>query len=161
MKKKDVTILAHLRKHGRIALTELSRKTGLPVSTIFDRIKSYQDNEISKHTPLLRFPKLGFHTTAHILLKVDAAHKQDLVKSLMSCPNINSLYKVNNGWDVLCECVFSNMCALEEFVESLQIKHHVIAKEIHYVLNELKREGFLSDPDTARFVFDNTHTNFK
>lgn len=153
MKKKDVMLLAHLRKQGRIPLTELSRKTGLPVSTIFDRIKHYADKEISKHTALLHFPKLGFHTTAHILLKVDAAHKEVLIRSLTGCPNVNSLYKVNNGWDVLCECVFVDMCALEEFVETLELKHHVVKKEIHYVLNELKREGFMSEPDTADLVF--------
>jgi DNA-binding Lrp family transcriptional regulator len=151
MKKKDMKLLAHLRQNSRIPLTELSRKTQMPVSTIHDRIRAYKKNIIPKHTALLSFSKIGFMTDAYVFLKVEKGRKSELMSKLSNCPNINSCFKVNNGWDFMAECVFKDMCACEEFIESLE-SCGVINKEVHYVLEEIKRESFLSDPDMAEAV---------
>jgi len=70
MKSKDYRIISHLRKNARVPLTKLSRETSIPVSTIFDRIKANEENIIVRHTTLIDFSTLGFHTRAHILVKV-------------------------------------------------------------------------------------------
>jgi len=100
---------------------------------------------------LLSFGKLGFLTNAYVLLKVEKERKTDILSKLSVCPNINSCFKVNNGWDFMLEVVFRDMCSCEEFIESLE-QYGVIDKEVHYVLDELKREAFLSDPDMADAV---------
>ena len=41
MKKTDTIIISQLRTNGRMQITDLSRKTGLPVSTIHDKIKRH------------------------------------------------------------------------------------------------------------------------
>ena len=40
MNTKDMKMIAHLRQDARMPLTKMSRRTGIPVSTIFDRLKS-------------------------------------------------------------------------------------------------------------------------
>ena len=146
MKKKDVVLLSHLRRNSRVPLTALSRRTGFPVSTIFDKLSKYASSGlVPKHTSLLSFQKLGFATNAHIMLKVDKHKKGELVDFLAKHHATNNLFKINNGWDVLHECVFSDMCALEEFVEMLELNYGVIEKNISYVLEEVRREAFLSD----------------
>lgn len=154
MKKKDFLVLAHLRRNARAPLTSISRKTGLAVSTLFDRIRNYADAAGLRNSSLFSFKSLGFNTTAHILLRADKGRKDDLVEHLDKCWFVNSLYRINNGWDVMCECVFSDMCAAEEFVESLELEFGVVQKEIHYVLGEVKRESFLSDPSTAEYIYN-------
>lgn len=152
MKKNDAMLIAHLRSNCRAPLTSLSRKTGLPVSTIHDKMRLYSKGVVSKNTALLSFREMGFSTDAYVFLKVDKAKKEDLMRKLSISPNVNSLFKVNNGWDVMFECVFRDMCALEEFVESLEANYGVVGKEVHYVLDELRRECFMSDPNLAESV---------
>lgn len=151
MKKKDVAVLAHLRQDGRMSLTSLSRKTGIPHSTLFDKIRS-KNLPVQRHTILLDFEKLGFSTRAYILLAVDKAQKQELIAHLNAIDQVNSLFQINNGWDVMLECVFHDMRSLEAFVDQVEAKFSIKEKQVHYVLDEFKREGFLADPTLAKHV---------
>lgn len=149
LKKTEIKIITNLREDGRMPLTELSRKIKLPVSTIHDRLKSTIDAGIIKPTVLINFEKIGFSTRAHILLTVEPAEKETLLAYLKEHPNVNALYKINNGWSLLMECIFKDMPLLENFVEKIEQKFHIKQKQVHYVLEELKREEFLNKPDQA------------
>jgi hypothetical protein len=41
------------------------------------------------------------------------------------------------------------MPSLENFVEQIEQNFHIKQKQVHYVLEELKREEFLNKPDQA------------
>ncbi len=142
MKKTDIQIISQLRQNGRASLTELSRKTKLPVTTIHDRLKCSTETELLKPTVLLNFDKIGYSTKAHILLTVEPAEKDKLLAHLNVHPNVNSLFKINNGWHIMMESVFKDMIALEAFIEEIENKFHIKQKQVHYVLEELRREGF-------------------
>lgn len=152
MKKNDTIIISQLRTNGRIQITDLARKTGLPVSTIHDKIKRHVQSKIIKPTVLLNFEKMGFLTRAHILLSVDQMEKEKLFHYLKNSPHVNSLFRINNGWNVFMECIFKDMHSLEDFVEKIESTFHVRQKEIHYVLDELKREEFLAQPEMAEAI---------
>lgn len=141
---KEVLIMAHLRKNARQRLTQISRKTGIPVSTIFDAIKA--TTLVKKYTALLDFPKLGFTTKAMMLIKANKDSKEALREHLVKHANINSIYRINNGYDFLIEGIFKNMVELEEFVEKLEERFGIKTKELHYILEDIKREEFLADP---------------
>ncbi len=148
--KRDVRIFASLRSSGRMKLTQLSREIGLPVSTIFDRMKS--SAAIQRHATLIDFHVLGFGVKAIVLLKVAKGYRDALHDHLMSHFHINNLSKVNNGFDYYVECVFHTMQDLEEFLESLEEKYHIKQKTVYYIVKDLKREAFLSDPATCDYV---------
>ena len=151
MKKKDVAVLAHLRQDGRMSLTSLSRKTGIPHSTLFDKIRS-KNLPVRRHTVLLDFEKLGFSTRAYILLAVEKQQKQELIAHLTNVEQINCLFQINNGWDLMLECIFRDMRSLEAFVDQLEAKFPIKGKQVHYILDEFKREGFLADPALAKLM---------
>ena len=77
MNQKDKIILSQLRKNARMPLTTMSRKINIPVSTIFDRLKLNEEDLILKHTTLLNFSKLGYHTRAQVIFKVDKKRGQE------------------------------------------------------------------------------------
>lgn len=151
--KRDVRIFASLRSAGRIKLTDLSRETGLPVSTIFDRMKS--SAAIQRHATLLDFHMLGFGVKAIVLLKAAKDYREALHDHLMYHFHINNLSKVNNGFDYCMECVFHTMQELEEFLESLEEKYRIKQKTVYYVVKDLKREAFMSDPLTCEYLLNN------
>ena len=143
--KKDMQIIANLRQNSRMSLTKMSRKTAIPVSTIFDKLKVYEGKLIQKHTSLLDFAKLGYNTRANITLKTNKDKREELKQFLTKHQNINSVYKINNGYDFLAEAVFKNIRELEDFLELLEEKFDVTERNVYYIIEDIKREAFMNN----------------
>lgn len=147
VQKKDLVVMAYLRQNARMKLTTMSRLAKLPVSTIFDRMKYHEGGLIKRHVCLLDFSKLGFHTRANVMLRVGKKDKEALKEYLNRNHSVNSLYKINNGYDFLVEVVLRNISDLEDFIDAMEEKFDIKSKEVHYVIDDIKKEGFMSDPN--------------
>ncbi len=145
MNKKDLKIISHLRNNARMPLTKMSRETHIPVSTIFDRMKLHEEGLILKHTCLLDFSKLGYNTRANINLKVSREDKEALKDFLQKQNCINSIYRINNGFDFMIEGVFKQIKDMEEFLDKLEKEFKILDKKSYFIIEDLKRESFLSD----------------
>ncbi|MCK5630482.1 MAG: hypothetical protein KAI26_07725 [Nanoarchaeota archaeon] len=143
--KKDMLIISNLRKDARMNLTKMAKKTGIPVSTIFDKIRGFQNNIVTKHTTLINFDLLGYNTRSKILLKVGKEDKEALKAYLLKNHNINSFYRINNGYDFMIEGIFKNIKEMEEFLENLEGKFTIEKKEYFYIIDDMKREAFMED----------------
>ena len=152
MKNKDLEVLAHLRQNSRISLTSLSKKSGVPVSTLFDKLKSATPF-IKKFTVLVNFLPLGFGTRAMIVVKVKKSSREEAISFLTAHKQVNSAFKVNNGFDYILDVVFRDMKSLEEFIEALEEKKLIEKYYVYYILDTLKQEEFLSSPDAAKWMF--------
>ena len=148
MNKNDAILLSNLRANGRMPLTVLAQKTGLPVSTIHCRLQKRVKEGLFKPALLLNFEKISFSAHAFVLLSVQPTERDKMISHLNTHPNVNSLYRVNNGWHVLFDCVFRDLRALELFMDSIESKFTVKEKQVHYVLAELKTETFLAGVDS-------------
>ena len=148
----ELKLIAELRQNARKNLTLISRNIRMPVSTIFDKLKKYENTLITKHCSLIDFSKLGYGTKATIILKVKREQRDDVREYLMNHFNINSLYRVNNGYDFMVEAVFRDIKDMEEFLEALEDTHTIKKKEVYYIINEIKREAFMSNPLVAEMM---------
>ncbi|MDD4878117.1 MAG: Lrp/AsnC family transcriptional regulator [Candidatus Nanoarchaeia archaeon] len=146
MDKREMLIISALRQNCRQSLTDMSKETRIPISTIHERINCYDRTLIKKHTALIDFAKLGFNTRAKVLVKVDREQRKKLQEFLKTCKNVNTLLKVNNGFDFLADMIFPHIKEMEDFVEGLEKKFRLINKEVFYVIDELKMEEFFADP---------------
>jgi DNA-binding Lrp family transcriptional regulator len=140
--KKDMIILRHLRENARMKLTEISEKTGIPVSTVHDRIKVHEKKSIQKHTSLIDFSKLGFNAKASIAIKVERNSKESLQNFLVQHSSTNTLYKVNHDFDFLGEFIFRNLNEAYDFVDSIE-KNFNAKTQLMNVIDEIKKEEFL------------------
>lgn len=143
--KNDMLIISSLRKNARMNLTKMSRKTGIPVSTIFDKIKGYHNDIVTKHTTLINFDMLGYNTRANIILKVNKEDKAAMKAYLFKNQNINSFYRINNGFDFMFEAVFRNLKETEEFIEAIEERFGIIEKQVFYITEDVKRESFMGE----------------
>ena len=144
--------MAYLRQNARETLTKLSRKTNVPISTIYDKLKQYENDIIKKHTSLLDFNRLGYTTRATIMLKVDKEIKMDIREFLTNSRSINSIFKINNGFDFLLEGIFKEIKELEDFLDRLDEKFKIKNKQVYYIIEDIKREGFMADPTLLDMV---------
>jgi DNA-binding Lrp family transcriptional regulator len=154
LQKKDLLILSGLRANARETLTGLSRKTSVPISTIFDKLKQYEESFIKNHAALINFSSLGFTTRANVMVKVARDSREKVKLYLQKHPNVNTIYKINNGFDYMLEAIFKNINQLEDFLELLDHKFGLLNKEVYYIVEDIRREAFLSDPSVLDLVIN-------
>jgi len=147
MNQKDLKIITYLRQDARMSLTKLSKKTRIPVSTLFDRLKANEEKLIVRHTTLLNFQKLGFDTRAHIVIKVNSNDRDNVREFLLRHQSINSVYRINNGFDFMIEGVFKSFQDAQLFMDKLEEKFLIEEKKTHFIIKDLKKESFMSDPE--------------
>lgn len=143
MKEKQLHIMKHLRMNAREKLTKMSRQTGIPVSTIYENLKSFETGVIKKHTCLIDFRQLGYDLRVTLLVKASNDQKDEICAFLRGHHQVNTVYRINNGYDFLAEVLFKNMSDLQRFLDALDSKGIKDRKE-YYILDELCREVFLT-----------------
>ncbi|MBI4449347.1 winged helix-turn-helix transcriptional regulator [Candidatus Woesearchaeota archaeon] len=147
MNNKDLVILCNLRSDSRMQLTQMSKRTGIPVSTLHERIA--RQDYIKRFTIVADFARFGFDTKVHALLCVKQEDKDAVKEHLLNSPYVNTLCRINNGYDYLLEAYFCNLAQVEAFFEHLEKNYKIRSKVIHYILEEIAQEAFLSRPSHA------------
>jgi len=134
---KDLKILSHLRSNSRKSVTEISKAVGMPVTTVFDRIRSREQDVIERYTCLLNFKRLGFHTNARIALKV--AMKDDFEEYITKHPAVNSVEKIDMGYDYMIHVVFKDIEGLRGFLEDID-RFGIEEKRVYHVIDDVEKE---------------------
>lgn len=144
MKQTDKKILRHLRDDSRVNLTTISRKTGIPVSTIFDKLKQHRGGLLTRFTVLVDFHRLGYPIRANIFLKVSPEDRDALRHYLHAHPNVNNLWRVNNGYDYAAECLFAGIRESEEFLDEVEHGFAIRDKHVFHIIEDVVREKLYS-----------------
>ncbi len=77
----DEDILAELRKDAKVSLKQLAKKFGVPLSTLYQRIKKLEELGIIKnYTVDLDWRKLGYSIKAYVLVYVDTTRLKEMRK---------------------------------------------------------------------------------
>ncbi len=155
IKKKDLLILSFLRKNSRISLTTMSRKTGIPISTLYDKIKMHQGKIIKKFTSIIDFKKLGYDIKANILIKTHFYDIEKIQSFLEKCFNVNNLQVINNHYNFFVEGIFRDIQELEEFKKKLFEKGKIEAIDIYFIVDELKKEKLLEETELIKTLAEN------
>lgn len=146
LKQKELLIIASLRENSRQSLTDMSKKINIPISTIFDRLRIQEKNLIQKYTSIIDFSRLGYNLKTQIVIKVNKDDKRALKTLLMKHQNINSVYKLGDGFDFMVEGIFRSLKEVEDFSDLLDTQLRVEKKKIYYIIEDIKREEVLADP---------------
>ncbi len=148
IKKKDIHILMHLRKNARKKITKIAEEVKMPVTTVYDKVKNHlKKGTIKGCITLLEFSKLGMQTRMQFIIKVKKELKKELEEFLLNHPNVNTLYQIGFGYDFLFETIFKNFSESDSFVINLESKFPIEDLKRFYIVEELKKEEFLSKPE--------------
>ncbi len=141
----ELEILTLLRQDSRKRLTEISKKTGVPVSTIFTRLKSFNGTIIKRFTCMINYEMLGYNLILKMLIKVNPKDRGAVSDYLSRVPSINSVYKISNDYDFIIEGIFRNLGDAESFIEDLDTRHRIRKNMVFYVVDKVKEEGFMTN----------------
>ena len=121
---KDRRILDVLVEDSDLSIQKISKRTGIPITTVHNRIKRLKKNGIIKnYTVNLDYHKLGKDILAFILVTVDqksmASSNMDQYEVLRECKkhaNVEEANLITGRSDILLKARFENLDQLTEFV---------------------------------------------
>jgi DNA-binding Lrp family transcriptional regulator len=140
--KKDIALLKLLRENSRLTLTQISRKTKIPISTLYDRLRLLEKNKVVRHTTLVDFSKFGFTTKVHFLFKAPSNMRKPLQSFLEEHSCINSIYETADEFSLFAEGIFKNMSSAQQFKNMLESKFMNIESKSRFIVRNLKQESF-------------------
>ncbi len=142
MDKTDLAILKELRDNGRISYRDLSRKVGIPESTIRFRVDKLVKNGIIKQfTVLVDESALGYTISALIEIRYDSAvDREELESELRSLKNVVMAYSITGDYDYVALVKCEGIDELNEIIVRIHEIKGVIRCRTHVVLSKVKEE---------------------
>jgi len=144
LRKSDWDFIKNLRQNSRQTLTQISRKTKIPISTLYDKLKVHEKELIFRHASLIDFSKLGFNTKTQIYIKAPIEERNKIKCFLLNHESVNSLSILNNEYDYFVEGIFKHNIDARIFVEDLEERFNIKRKQIIFVAKDIRKEGFLA-----------------
>jgi Lrp/AsnC family transcriptional regulator, leucine-responsive regulatory protein len=142
---KEIELITALRKNSRTSLVNIGQKLNMPVSTLYDKLKRFQDfGIIKRHTTILNFSKLGYYHHMKLALKTTPEMRESLVNFLRENSAINSIHEINSGFDLMLEVIHKNVRDYYTFINLLNEKFSPMEILEFQIIQELERETFLT-----------------
>lgn len=138
-------LITALRKNARTSLTPLAKEFDMPQSSLYALLGKLEKGVIKRHTSLLNFHELGYHTHAMLLISTLRAQRSAIESHLQSASCVNSFWRVLGSHDYLAEILFSDEGELKSFVEDIEENNKRTRCHVLHVLEEKKREEFLME----------------
>ena len=114
----DHKILEILNADARAPYAQMARELGISQPTVADRIRRLETSGVVRGTMLLvDHASLGFTVGAFVRLRAKTAHKQKLIETARTMPQVIEMYSVTGD-----DCMIVRVCArsVEELAEILQ-----------------------------------------
>jgi len=100
--KDDLAIINELQMDGRASYSKLSKKIGMPSSTIHDKVKRLISNGIIKgYTVMIDKEKVGLDNVAIIGVETGAKQFRDVAKNLCEIKEIVEVYGTTAEFDLM------------------------------------------------------------
>ena len=142
--KKDIQILKILQQNSKISLKELSRKVSLPVTTVFNRIRKFEQNGLIKDYRAIIDPKkVGFDVTAFILVAYDVSSKRsqrEVARDISKLPFVQEVHIITGEWDMLLKVRGRNSEEIGKFVLDKLREIEGVLKTVTIVVFETAKE---------------------
>ncbi|AEC51806.1 leucine-responsive regulatory protein [Pyrococcus sp. NA2] len=110
--KVDRMLLEELKNNARENIATLSKKLGIPRTTVHYRIKRLvEEGIIEKFTVKPNYKKLNLGTTAFILVRYDpdsGLTQREVAEQIAKIPGVYEVHLVAGEWDILLKVRASN-----------------------------------------------------
>jgi len=149
--KKELLILHALRKNARKNLATISRETGIPITSVFEKVHKLQKTMIRKNTCFIDFSRLGHPLAVHFIIKVN--NTPGFESFVIKNKNTNNVFRLNGG-DFFIEALFRSMNNVQYFIEQVE-RFNVKELNTFHVLDELRKEQFLAKEEHLEMIYSN------
>ena len=143
-----IALLARLRRNARESLSSISRATGIPVTTLFYKLRMLERELMIAYTTLVDSAELGYGVRIWLVARASRKQSAAIERILRAHKNINNAYRVAgehglSAHEYLAEAVFRDYGTAQEFNRKIaDAGARVVLLAITSA--DLKKEGFLT-----------------
>ena len=144
---KDKTILDILQQDASLSTYKITKKTGIPQTTVLNRMRKLkQENIIRKYTIDIDWKKLGMNNKALIFVKVDKNIEQrnskvgEIEEKISKYPLVLNVKRLMGKYDFMIELVCRDIDELNDFlIKKIRSLPQIADTETVMILGEWKR----------------------
>jgi len=137
----DFKILKELQRDGRISFAEISRRIGVPDSTVYDRFTRLKDSGVIRGiTVLLDDKKLGINITALVGVETRSENYSRVAKELSRIDEVIEVYGVTGEFDLMVKIKAVSMEDLSRILNVIRSMNGVDDIFVMTVLETFKEE---------------------
>jgi Lrp/AsnC family leucine-responsive transcriptional regulator len=121
---KDKRILEVLSTGARLSTKQIAKKTSIPITTVFNRIKAMEkEGVIRRYTCVLDKKKIDKSVSAYIMLKINfdkltkkMMNEEDLAKRFLNIAGIDSVDTMSGDTDIILRASVKDIEELNELL---------------------------------------------
>lgn len=137
----DLKILKELQKDGRMNYAEISRRTGIPSSTVYDKItKLVNKGVIKKFTVILDKEKVGFGVSALIGIDTGAEMYKNVARELCNLHELVRVYGTTAQFDLMAKVRTTSLKRLNGILNRVREMKGVDGIFVMTILETFKEE---------------------
>jgi DNA-binding Lrp family transcriptional regulator len=144
----DVSILRIIQENCRLTSREISDRTGLPVTTVFAKIRRIEKAGLIKgYHAVLNAGQLGAGTTAFILASFSyksgekSISQRKVAKELASFPEVQEVHIISGEWDIIIKVKAKDVDSIGKYVVDKLRLVKGIAKTLTCLVFESEKES--------------------
>lgn len=135
LSKKDMKILDIIRSNCKLSTREISEKTGIPITTIHNRIKKMEsDGTIKYYKAVIDNKKIGRGIQAYISITCNYKYQEQILKQLTAMQIVEECYLLTGTNDVLIKVAVSDVEQLNDFIINQVQKMKGIEKTVTSII---------------------------
>ncbi len=117
---KDMKILDVLQENARLGVKQIARKTDIPITTVFNRIKNLEKRGIIKgYVAVIDNKKLGKEIEAFIIINIaytSILNLDTICRDLISLEEVDECYEISGATNILIKVSTQDIDSLNEFI---------------------------------------------
>ncbi|WP_435196661.1 Lrp/AsnC family transcriptional regulator [Natronomonas sp. EA1] len=135
----DARIVAALQADGRAELLDIAAETGLPGTTVRDRLAALEDRGVVRgHTVRVDYDRAGYACPVVIRLRVADDAVPTVTERLRDCPRIHSVYELTGPWNLFAVGRFRSREEFDTYCSRLVTDAAVEAVDVDVVAETVK-----------------------
>ena len=149
MDENDKKILTELISNSRMPISKISSKTGIPDSTVSNRIKKLENNNIiEQYTTIINPVDIGIKVIAMIIIQTETETHENVEIELPKLDKVSQVYSISGEYDILIKVWAHTLEELNDIVNS-EIRTIDGIEELRelIVMEKLKEEPLKVDLD--------------
>lgn len=144
----DARIVAALQSNPRAELLEIADATGIPGTTVRDRLKAMEERGVVEgYAALVDYDRAGYGTTAIVRLRVRDEAIDAVAERLRERERFRTVYEKTGRWNLFAMGTFGSEAEFDSYSKQLVTDSDVRAVDVEIVARTVTEHD---DPDPPR-----------